>query len=80
MLLTALFSDGDTEALMCLMMDKLKVHGKKAEPPVLVCNSVREAALCSTPKAGGIWEAHRRPFFPEAHQLHSLAQVYCYER
>lgn len=29
MLLTALFSDGDTEALTCLVMDKEKGHGKK---------------------------------------------------
>lgn len=54
MLLTALFSDGDTEVLMCLMMDKQKVRGKKAEPPVLDRPSVGEATLSSTPKAQGM--------------------------
>lgn len=66
MLLTALFPDGDTEALMCLMMDKQKVHGEKTEPPVLVCTSVREATLSSTPKAVGIWKTHRRPYVPSS--------------
>lgn len=70
MLLTALFSDGDTEALMCLMMDKQKVRGKKAEPPVLDCPSVREATLSSTPKAEGMWKTHRRPYAPSS-QRHS---------
>lgn len=62
MLLTALFSDGDTEVLMCLMMDKQKVRGKKAEPPVLDRPSVGEATLSSTPKAQGMWKTHRRPY------------------
>lgn len=63
MLLTALFSDGDTEALMCLMMDKQKVQ---AELPVLDCNSVREATLSSTSKAEGTWKTHRRPCVPSS--------------
>lgn len=64
MLLTALFSDGDTEALMCLMMDKQKVCDKKAEPPVLDRDSMRGATLSSTPKAEGMWKTHRRPYAP----------------
>ena len=62
MLLTALFSDGDTEDLMCLVMDKQKVRGKKAEPPVLLVtqlfsNWVKEATLLQHTQSSGYVES-----------------------
>lgn len=53
MLLTALLSDGHTEASACFVMDKQKLRGKKAEPPVLlvtqlVFESAKEARHPST--------------------------------
>jgi len=80
-LLTALFSEGAIEALTCLVTDKQKVHGKKAEPPVLLVtqlfsNSVKEATLPGHGRSRGYMESTQETLFTEAHKLHSSVQIY----
>lgn len=83
MLLTALLPDGDTKALMCLMMDKQKVRGKKKQSHQLWFVPQWEKPLWAAHQSRGDMENTQEtlcPFFPEAHQLHSLVQIYSYER
>lgn len=73
MLLTALFSDGHTEALTCLVMDKQKVRGKKAEPPVLpvtqlFSNSVKEATLLKHTQSRGYMESTQETLWSLVHR------------